>query len=218
MSIRHRITLLIILTFIAISSIGGYAIFQSRGNASEVKTVTEGVVPSALASADLVSQLKEVQLATMALVFAPDQNIATQSKDNLTEKKTLLQQSLDLQSKHADSDAQRGLVQQAKESLANYFAAIDDTAKFKLAGQTDMAQAYLFASVAMYQSELEAIVETLRVEKNRSKDSAIAALNENLATTTTAISVVTIWPSSSWPRSVPFFTVRSPVQSVGCKR
>lgn len=191
MSIRHRITLLVILTFIAISSIGGYAVFQSRASASDVKTVTEGVVPSALASADLVSQLKDVQLATMTMVYAPDDNLAAQANEKLTAKKTLLQNAIDLQSKHADSSAQRGLVEQAKESLENYFAAIDETVKSKVAGRPELAQASFFGNVVQYQLELEQIVDTLRVEKNRSKDSAIAALNENLATTTTAISVVT---------------------------
>jgi signal transduction histidine kinase len=191
MSIRHRITLLVILTFLAISSIGGYAVFQSRKSATDVKAVTEGVVPSALASADLVSQLKDVQLAMMTMVYAPDDNIAAQANEKLTAKKKLLQDAIDLQSRHADSTAQRGLVEQAKESLDNYFAAIDETVKSKVAGRTELAQASFFGNVVQYQLELEQIVETLRVEKNRSKDSAITALNENLATTTTAISVVT---------------------------
>ena len=191
MSIRHRITLLVILTFLAISSIGGYAIFQSRKNASEVKLVTEGVVPSALASADLVSELKDVQLATMTLVTAPDDNVMGQAKDVLVSKKKALQDAMDLQSKQAGNDVQRGLVRQARESLANYFSAIDDTMNFKLNGQADLAQATLFANVAQYQTEMEQIVETLRVEKSRSKDSAIENLNLNLAHTVTAISIVT---------------------------
>jgi len=57
MTIRHRITLLVVLMFVALSAIGGYAVYQTRGSAAEVRKVTEGVVPSALASADLVSQV-----------------------------------------------------------------------------------------------------------------------------------------------------------------
>ncbi|GAB2181455.1 hypothetical protein DLREEDagrD3_16780 [Denitratisoma sp. agr-D3] len=192
MNIRQRITLLIVLTFVAIFSIGGYAIFQARMNATEVRSVTEGVVPSALASADLVSQLKEVQLATMALVSAPSGNLTAQANDKLTAKKTLLQESLELQAKYATDTAQKGLVEQAKESLNNYFDAINTTAQFKLAGQAALAEANLFASVGQFQSELEQIVETLRVEKNRSKDSAITALNDNLSATATGISIVTV--------------------------
>jgi hypothetical protein len=60
MNIRQRIMLLVVLSFIAIALIGGFAVYQGRGSAKEVKTVTQGVVPSALASAELVGQLRMV--------------------------------------------------------------------------------------------------------------------------------------------------------------
>ena len=86
----------------------------------------------------------------------------------------------------AASHAQQGLVSQANESLENYFSAIAETAKMKADGKNELAQAYLFANVAQYRDELEGIVETLRVEKNRQKDEAITTLNATLSTTTTA--------------------------------
>ncbi len=192
MSIRHRITLLIVLSFLAIFSIGGYAIFQARVNATEVKKVTEGVVPSALASADLVSQLKEVQLLTVALVSEPDNNLAAQTKEKLTNSKVKLQEGVDFQLRQATDKTQQGLAQQVKEGLSDYFGAIDDTVKFKLAGQSSLAEASYAANVVVYQRELQQIVNTLRVEKSRSKDSAISALNENLSNTATGVSVVSI--------------------------
>lgn len=191
MTIRHRITLLVLLMFVALSAIGGYAVYQTRHSASEVKQVTEGVVPSALASADLVSQVKDVQLAIMTLVYAPDGNVVAQAQDELKAKKAALQQALALQARDAASHAQQGLVSQAGDSLQNYFSAIDDTAKMKATGKNELAQAYLFANVAQYRDELEGIVETLRIEKNREKDGAITKLNDTLATTTTAIAIVT---------------------------
>lgn len=192
MNIRQRITLLVVLTFVAISSIGGYAIMRSRSSESEVRSVTEGVVPSALASADLVSQLKDVQLATVALVSAPNANLAAQAKESLTSRKSKLQDGLTLQLKQATGVAQTGLVEQATESLANYFSAIDDTAALKLAGQTALAEANLSATVGEYLKEIESIVDTLRVEKNRSKDSAIETLNASLSATVAIISAVTL--------------------------
>jgi two-component system chemotaxis sensor kinase CheA len=191
MTIRHRITLLVVLMFVALSAIGGYAVYQTRGSAAQVRQVTEGVVPSALASADLVSQVKDVQLAIMTLVYAPDANMVSQAHDELKKKKASLQQALALQDRDAASHAQKGLVAQARESLENYFSAIDDTANMKSAGKNELAQAYLFANVAQYRDELEGIVETLRVEKNREKDDAITTLNTTLATTTTMIAAVT---------------------------
>ncbi|MBW9106574.1 HAMP domain-containing protein [Paraburkholderia phenoliruptrix] len=191
MTIRHRITLLVVLMFVALSAIGGYAVYQTRGSAAEVRKVTEGVVPSALASADLVSQVKDVQIATMTLVYAPDGDMVAQAQEELKKKRIALEQALALQAKDAASHAQKGLVSQARDSLDNYFSAIAETAKMKADGKNELAQAYLFANVAQYRDELEGIVDTLRVEKNRQKDEAIIALNATLATTTTAIAAVT---------------------------
>ena len=191
MTIRHRITLLVVLMFVALMAIGGYAVYQTRRSAAEVRTVTQGVVPSALASADLVSQLQDVQLATMTLVYAPDPNMVSQAQAELSAKQKTLTEALDLQGKAAASHAQVGLVAQARESLANYFSAIAETAKMKAAGKDALAQAFLFADVAQYRDEMAGIVTTLRVEKNRQKDDAINTLNARLATTTTAIAGVT---------------------------
>jgi two-component system chemotaxis sensor kinase CheA len=193
MSIRLKITLLVILTFIAIASIGGYAVMQSRHGAAEVKAVTEGEVPSALASADLVSQLKDVQIASMVLLSATDQQQTAEARDSLVSRQKLLKEALALQQKGASTDAQRGLVDQANESLGNYFDAIDETIKQKASGKNELAQAAFFGNVVQYQAELEKIVETLRIEKNRRKDTAIDTLNANLATTTTTISGATIF-------------------------
>lgn len=190
MTIRHRITLLVVLMFVALAAIGGYAVYQTRGSAAEVRQVTEGVVPSALASADLVSLVKDVQLATMVLVYAPDANIVAQAKDDLKAKEAALRAALDVQAKRANSHAQEGLVAQAKESVDSYVEAIQQTTDMKLAGKDELAQAFLFANVASYRDVLEKIVETLRIEKNREKDEAIAGLNGKLASTATTIGVV----------------------------
>jgi len=191
MTIRHRITLLIVLMFVALSAIGGYAVYQARHSAADVRQVTQGVVPSALASSDLVSLVKDVQLATMTLIYAPDANMASQAQEELKTKQAALRAALDVQRKAAASHAQDGLVAQAQESVTNYFNAIDDTAKMKAAGKNELAQAYLFANVAEYRDELEGIVTTMRVEKNRQKDEAISALNGTLETTKSAIASVT---------------------------
>lgn len=192
MTIRMRITLLVILTFIAIAGIGGYAMYQSRSSASEVRSVTEGVMPSVLASSDLMGQLKDVQLAAMVMATEADTQLVEQENDKLAEKKAVLEKALTAQASQAEGVAQRGLVEQARESLDNYFNAIDTVAKFKLAGKNEIAQAQFFGGVMQYQTELEGIVNTLRIEKNRFKDNAIASLNGKLAQTTTTISIVTV--------------------------
>ena len=196
MTIRLRITLFVILTFFSISLIGGYAVYQSRKGAVEVRLVTEGVMPTVLASSDLMAQLKQLQLSALTMVYEQDLAIAQQDNDKLKVAQTALQQALAFQMKRVDSDAQRGLVTQATESLDNYVSAIDETVKYKLAGKNDIAQATFFGNALQYQEELSQIVETLRIEKNRSKDTAITVLNANLATTTRIILLVTLLASA----------------------
>jgi two-component system, chemotaxis family, sensor kinase CheA len=191
-NIRHQISLLVVAGFLAIMTIGGYAIWQAGANARAVRSVTEGAVPSALASADLVSTLKDVQLATMNLLAAPDARLLDQARGQLTASERQLKTQLALQTRLASGDVQRGLVIQAQDVLDNYLAAIGDTAKFKQNGQNDLASATFAASVQQYQDNLQQIVVTLRVEKNRSKDEAILSLNRSLAGTATTLSVVTV--------------------------
>ncbi|MES2258191.1 MAG: ATP-binding protein [Pseudomonadota bacterium] len=192
MTIRLRITLFVILTFFSITLIGGYAVYQSRNGAVEVRLVTEGVMPTVLASSDLMTHLKQLQLSALTMVSEPDIAIAQQANDKLKQAESVLQQALAFQLQHVDSNVQRGLVTQASESLVNYIAAIDDMVKFKLAGKNDIAQATFFGNALQYQEELSQIIETLRIEKNRSKDIAITVLNNNLSTTTTTILIVTV--------------------------
>nr|WP_315428079.1 ATP-binding protein [uncultured Albidiferax sp.] len=191
MNIRQRITLLIITTFLTLSFVGGFAIFQSMGSSREVKSVTEGVVPSAIASVELVTQLKDVQIATMNMVAAQDKDTVAKIKDEVTARKSILEKALNNQLTQADSNAQRGLVQQAQESLVNYFDAIDQTAQFKLAGQDVMAEALMSATVDQYLTEQGAIIETLQIEKRRSKDAAIDNMNNKLSYTSKTLSIAT---------------------------
>jgi len=189
MTIRRQIILLIALSLFATLSIIGYAIYQSKINSIEVKKVTEGVFPSELASADLVAQVKEVQLVTIALVTAPDANLAAQTKEKLIASKVKLQEGIDFQFEHATDQIQKGLVQQAKENLADYFQAIDETVQNKFSGNAALAEANYYANVVVLQRELQQIVDTLRIEKKRSKDNSISDLNQNLSRATVGLSV-----------------------------
>jgi len=81
MNIRQRILLLIALSFAALLFTGGFAVYQSRSSSAEVKSVTEGVVPSTLKSVELMGQLKDVQIAALAMVSAPDKATIAQTHE-----------------------------------------------------------------------------------------------------------------------------------------
>lgn len=192
MTVRQRIVLLIALTFAALGAIGGFALYQSHQGAQEVKSVTEGVVPSTIQSVELMGRLKDIQIATLSMVAAPDKDAAQRLHGELSTRKAELQKALDTQLRQADSPAQRGLIQEAQQSLDNYFAAIDDTARFKLAGQQDAAEATMAATVDQYLREQGQMIDAVQVEKRRSKDQAIEALNQNLTNTSATLAVVTV--------------------------
>ncbi len=192
MTVRLRITLLITLTFLALCAIGGFALYQSSRGAQQVKAVTEGVVPSTIQSVELMGQLKDVHIATMAMVSAPDEASAKTLHEALSTRKADLQKALAEQMRQADSDAQRGLIKEAEMSLENYFQAIDSTAQFKLAGQQEAAEATMAATVDQYLREQGQMIEAVQVEKRRGKDQAIASLNTNLRETTTTLSAITL--------------------------
>ena len=191
MNIRNRILLLVLAGFLSILAIGGYAAWKSNANAAAVKSVTEGEVPSALASADLISSLKDVQLAMMAYLQAADANLQAQAQAQLAASEKALQAQLALQRKMAGSQTQRGLADQAQEVYDNYVSAINDTFKFKREGQNDLADATYAGGVLQYHDNLQQIVSTLRVEKNRSKDEAIQALNRSLSGAVAALALAT---------------------------
>jgi two-component system chemotaxis sensor kinase CheA len=133
-----------------------------------------------------------VQLATMSLLTAADERLLTQARDQLTQSEQRLKTQLAQQQRMADGEVQRGLVVQAQDVLDNYFSSINDTAKFKQAGQNELANATFAAGVLQYQDNLQQIVDTLRVEKNRSKDSAIQLLNRSLSGTATTLMLLTV--------------------------
>ncbi|WP_087746697.1 MULTISPECIES: ATP-binding protein [unclassified Acidovorax] len=192
MTVRQRIVFLIALTFAALGGIGGYALYQSQKGAHEVKSVTEGVVPSTIQSVELMGQLKDIQIATLSMVAAPDKEAAQRAHEELSSRKASLVKALQDQSEQADSHAQRGIIKEAQDSLSNYFAAIDDTANFKRAGQQDLAEATMAATVDQYLREQGLLLDAVQLEKRRSKDEAIEALNQNLKDTSATLAVVTV--------------------------
>lgn len=187
MNIKQRIVMLVILVFAALAVIGGFAVIQARSNSEQVRQVTEGVVPSAIASVALMTQLKDVQIAVLAMISAPDENQVRIALEELNAKKEALTQALREQHAQADSQAQRGLIEAAQESMQNYFASINDTAQFKLAGQTELAEANMGATVDQYLREQGQMIDAVQVEKRRSKDDAINSLNAELSDTAVAL-------------------------------
>ena len=191
MSIRHYLTLLLAITAALLLFLGGTALFQFQRNALVARALTEGAIPGVLAAADLGSRLKDVQIATTNVAYAADAGLVRQEGEQLDLGKKALREALEEQQKYVSSPAQAGLVQQARESVGNYFGAVDETVKLSLAGRKDLAVATLYGNVAEYQREVQQILDTLRVEKKRTKEESVASLNGSFTETVFGLSAAT---------------------------
>ncbi len=192
MNIRQRITLLVLLSLVALAGTGIYAVIQSTSAAREVKLVTEGVVPSASKSVALLGQLKDVHLAAGAILDAQDPAAVAEATRVVNLRKTDVEAALAEQLAKADSTAQKGLVQIAQEGLASYFESIDEVGRLKAQGQHELAAATLAATATQYLREQGEMLNTLQVEKNRSKDEAINTLNRGLDDTRATLSIASV--------------------------
>lgn len=198
MTIRHRMIFLAALTFAAISIIGGFSVFQSQRSASKVKSVTEVVVPSGFASADLVFQLKEVQIETLVVISSPNLRLAELARNKLQVKMNRLKEAMSNQAVGASGKVQVGLLAQASESMDNYFLMVDRAVNSRMEGRLDEAQTVFFGTVVQYQTELEQIVDTLRQEKRRVMQDAIVNLNDSMLSTVLAVAAATIAAIAFW--------------------
>ena len=192
MSIRRRIALLVLSVFLSLAAIGGFAIHRSQLSAREVRNVTTGVVPDAIESIELMGQLKDVQIATLAMVNETEPAAIDKRRREIADRKAKLQASLQTLAAHAKSEAEKGLVAQAMDGVTSYFQSIDDTAQLALAGQHEIAQANLAGTVDQYLREEGEIMQTLQVERTRTKDEAIASLNTLQGRTTATLGIATL--------------------------
>jgi methyl-accepting chemotaxis protein len=191
MSIRRHLLVLILIAAIALLFLGGTALIQFQRNNSMMRGLTDGAIPGFLAASELGSQLKTLQISTMNLVYAPDNSIAEQMKDKVNTDKASLKEELQSQLKMAESETQQGLVKQAQESLQGYYDALDQVIGLRLGGQKLFAEAALSGTAGPYLQELEQILETLRVEKRRTKESSIAAIEKSLKDSVLILSIAT---------------------------
>ncbi|MBS1161322.1 MAG: histidine kinase [Proteobacteria bacterium] len=178
MSIRRHLILLILVAIASLIFLGATSFFQFQRNTAQVRVLTDGALPGFLSAAELSAKLKDMQIAVTAVVYAPP--TASPAREVVEAGKKGLQDGLEEQARFAQSAAQRGLVEQAQESLKNYLAAIDDVVQQRSNGQRVIAEALLDAAVAQYQQELQSVLETLRVEKRRYKEESVAALQSGV--------------------------------------
>lgn len=189
MSIRRHLLVMIVISAGALLFLGATALLQFQRNAAFVRSLTDGAIPGFVAAADLNARLANLQLQVSQAVHAPGEGASGELRQRVEGERTQLQQELSELLATVEGQAQSGLVAQTKESLDQYFAAIDETLRLRLAGRQLLAEAVLYGNLAQTQQELGQIMETLRVEKRRAKEASVASVQASLNETVLGIGV-----------------------------
>ncbi|WP_374475293.1 methyl-accepting chemotaxis protein [Zoogloea sp.] len=183
MSIRRDLVLLASLSaamLFALVAVGGH---QFRSNFGLMHSLTDDAVPAALAAADLRADLKQLQLDLFEVISAGNSDQAPQAGERLKIQQERLRAGLKTLAVPSQSQAEAGLLLQASESLDNYVAAMSESISLSTAGHRQLAEASLYANVVPYQQELQQILETLLIEKRRSKDQSAQEVRGGLTQT-----------------------------------
>ena len=191
MSIRHFLAVMVCVTALSLLALVGLAGLQFWRINGLTHHLTTKAIPGFLAIGEIDAQLKALQLAGVNLVNAGDPSIAQQTAAQLQGERAALKKLLDAQQTTADNDIQKKLVKQAQESLAAYYEALDQVAALSLGNQRVLADATLSGNAGPYVRELAQMLETLRVEKQRAKDAAIASIDASLTSTLLLLGVST---------------------------
>jgi methyl-accepting chemotaxis protein len=178
MKLRHHLALLLFVACTTLLLLGTTALVQFSRNESMLQQLTESAIPGFLGAAQLESELKSMQLATLNMLSAPNDAVAQQDQAKLNASRQEITSLLEKQKVAADNATQQGLLQQASESFDSYDRTLNDVIKTRLAGQREIAEAILAGSSDQYIQELEQIFETLRIEKRRTRDESMLALQE----------------------------------------
>ena len=192
MSIKHRILLLLFLALFAMLAIGGFAQYQARGMAEDVAAVTGRSVPGTLAATDLIADLQAFQLALLAVVYAPDDALFAQLKEKLPMQLDRLDQALRAQDDYLGNEAEAAILKHAGEAFATYRGAVAGIIELG-DGQRALADPMLFGNVEPALQEVAQVLLSLRAEKQRGNDEAVAQLHARFSRSGHVLMGVTVF-------------------------
>lgn len=192
MSIRHHLLILLSVAITALLAVGGGALLQFHRNEQAIHALTDETIPGLLAATELGSRLRSLQITALDLVHAPDDGAIDPMKKKIATDQQSLSQALASQAKFAENSKQAKIAKQAQESLRGYFEALDQVVDLRGKGQKDMADAVLSGNAEPYLQELQQILETLRVEKQRSEEASVGRVAANLRQSVVVISVILV--------------------------
>jgi signal transduction histidine kinase len=191
MKIRRQLQILLLIAALAMLGLGGTALIRFHSNDNLRKHLTDTAIPGFVGASALGANVKALEISVMTFLYEQDAALIESERLKVDAAKSALLQALLAQRAYAVTKVQQGLLDQADESNKSYFAALDQIVSQRLAGKTVMAVAILDGLAIPYQHELEQILVTLRVDMQRSQDSAIEDVSSALLLTQYMLAAVT---------------------------
>ncbi|MBS0542163.1 MAG: methyl-accepting chemotaxis protein [Proteobacteria bacterium] len=187
MNIRHRLLALLAVAVVALSCLAALALHQFERTSEVTRQLTDRAIPAFLSAVELKTRLAQLHRSASAVMHEREDDAADRFRQALDGELAGLRQQLAAQMNAAGTDAQRGLVGQAGDSLQGYAEVLAQAMTLRGTGQTLMAEAAMSGNAGPYLAEIDQILDTLLVEKGREKEMALSHVETARADSTIAI-------------------------------
>lgn len=180
MSIRRHLILILVFALILFGIMGAAAWQQMDRNVALVRSLTDQDIPGVLGASELAIEAANLEVALLSLVRSPDADAAAEA---LRKRAASVAATLHEQLRYASSEREQAMLTEAKTSLRQYDDAIAEVMALVRADQRELAEISVAASVAPYRQEFQGVLDALRIEKRRSKDASVEAIEQQFVAT-----------------------------------
>lgn len=176
MKIRHQLVSLLVVTIAALIGLSVLSFLQLKRTAELTRDLTDRAIPALAAANELRSRVVLYNETTVSAFRAPDLFSTAELRERLQSGHAQIAQRVSEQLAYTSDPTQLGLIGQIRESLQNYVEAGEQALAFVGGDQVELAQAVISGNAEPHIREIEQVLETLLVEKGRSRDEAVRAL------------------------------------------
>ena len=178
MKIRHQLVALLVVAIAALIGLSALSLLQLKRTSELTRDLTDRAIPALAAANELRSRIVLYNEATVSAFRALDQFSVAELRGRLQAGEAQVAQRVAEQLDYTSDPKQLGLISQIRESLQQYVEAAEQALAFVDGGQAALAQAVMSGNAEPHIQEIEQVLETLLVEKGRSRDEALGALEK----------------------------------------
>ena len=179
MSIRHRLTLLILLSVLAIMALGATVFLQFQRSSLSLDSFVKRTLPALQGMSEIESNVKSIQLFTTSFIYDSNPDLYQQQLQELPQQMESVRAHLQNQTALTDSETQQKLLAQLQSKLDSYFEAVNQAIGFRQNNQRDLAIADFSANASILLEEFEQSMAALKIEHERTRQAYIDELQNS---------------------------------------